>query len=195
MFDLPPLDFQSLSDNRFFLMGMAVLLLRIKSFSSNNRFAVGIINLFGTFFHELTHWLVGWLLNAKPVGFTVWPRRNIDGAIVLGAVTLMNIRFYNALPTALSPLLLLPLAFVVEGRFFDFFPATLPALFGLVFATTFLLENAIPSRADFRIAFGNIWGLLFYLAVGVGVYGWLTGKWPWGGSMQSLTTFAPLSIQ
>lgn len=65
----------------------------------------------GTLCHELAHFSVGLLTNAEPVGMRVFPRRikrpkgghNWE----LGSVTFANLRWYNAAPAALAPLLVL----------------------------------------------------------------------------------------
>jgi len=65
----------------------------------------------GTLCHELAHFSVGLLTNAEPVGMSVFPRRikrprgghNWE----LGSVTFANLRWYNAAPAALAPLLVL----------------------------------------------------------------------------------------
>ncbi|WP_312520546.1 hypothetical protein [Massilia sp.] len=65
----------------------------------------------GTLFHELAHFSAGLLTNAEPIGMSVVPRRikrpkgghNWE----LGSVTFANLRWYNAAPSALAPLLVL----------------------------------------------------------------------------------------
>lgn len=70
----------------------------------------------GTLCHELAHFSVGLLTNAEPVGISVLPRRiklpkgaRSKGAHnwELGSVTFANLRWYNAAPAALAPLLVL----------------------------------------------------------------------------------------
>lgn len=73
-----------------------------------------LVNIPGTFLHELMHYLVGSLLNARPVNFTIFPQRNLDGDYVMGSVGFSNITFYNAVPSAMAPLLLLPIAFYIN---------------------------------------------------------------------------------
>jgi hypothetical protein len=59
----------------------------------------------GTCLHELCHLFLGVLTNAKPNSFSIIPNR-----MKLGSVSFTNITWYNAIPTALAPLL--GLAFV-----------------------------------------------------------------------------------
>ena len=69
----------------------------------------------GTLCHELAHFSVGLLTNAEPVGMSVLPRRikRAKGSKAgghnweLGSVTFANLRWYNAAPAALAPLLVL----------------------------------------------------------------------------------------
>lgn len=75
----------------------------------------------GTLFHELAHFSAGLLTNAEPIGMSVIPRRikRPKGAQgrghnwELGSVTFANLRWYNAAPAALAPLLVLLLPFAV----------------------------------------------------------------------------------
>jgi hypothetical protein len=60
--------------------------------------------------HELCHFLVGFLLAAKPVGFTVFPKRGFaQDQWILGQVSFSRLRWWNKLPVSLAPLLLLPI--------------------------------------------------------------------------------------
>jgi len=65
----------------------------------------------GTLCHELAHFSVGLLTNAEPVGMSVLPRRikrpGKGHNWELGSVTFANLRWYNAAPAALAPLLVL----------------------------------------------------------------------------------------
>lgn len=62
--------------------------------------------LAGTICHELAHYCAGLLTMAKPVSFTVIPRRK-GREWTLGYVEFANLRWYNAAPTALAPFLIL----------------------------------------------------------------------------------------
>lgn len=58
----------------------------------------------GTYIHELLHFLVGFLLNAKPVSFSVWPRRVGSFTWATGSVGFANVRWYNGIAAGLAPL-------------------------------------------------------------------------------------------
>ncbi len=155
--------------------------------ASVNRFLVAAVNLVGTFFHELAHYLVGLLLYAKPSGFSIWPKSQPGGGLVLGSVTFTNLRFFNTLPTAIAPLLLIGLAYYVDMHFFSTLDETTATFIIYIFIMVILLENSIPSTTDIRVAFNNGVGVLLYCG-GIGLYifweeaeSWL-GQWvdlPW----------------
>ncbi|SHG98455.1 hypothetical protein [Massilia sp. CF038] len=128
----------------------------------------------GTMCHELAHWLVGWLTGARPGALTIIPRR--QGAHwQLGSVTLTRVRWYNAAPTALAPLLiiLIPLAVAwwrTRGPW-HFQSMDLAIAFGL--APQFL--SFWPSAVDWRIALRSwpwplILGALAWLAWHQGLF-------------------------
>ncbi|MTV54503.1 hypothetical protein [Pseudoduganella buxea] len=110
-----------------------------------------VFTLAGTVCHELTHFLVGFVTAARPGSFTVMPRR-APGGWELGAVTLGRVRWYNAAPAALAPLLLVLLPWWVAAWRTDpgwHFQAIDIALAFLV-APQFLA--CWPSRADWLVA-------------------------------------------
>lgn len=72
-----------------------------------NRVLFILTMLPGTFLHELSHLIFGILTNAKPNSFSIIPNR-----MKLGSVSFTNITWYNAIPTALAPLLVLVLVSV-----------------------------------------------------------------------------------
>lgn len=63
----------------------------------------------GTLLHELMHVLVGWLLGAKPVAINLLPH-HVGDRWILGSIAFARINIFNAAPTALAPLLMLPIA-------------------------------------------------------------------------------------
>jgi hypothetical protein len=57
-----------------------------------------------TVLHELSHFLVGYVLLAKPVGFSVFPARYKPGTPwQLGHVSFARLRWWNQLPVGLAP--------------------------------------------------------------------------------------------
>lgn len=114
----------------------------------------------GTLCHELAHFSVGLLTNAEPVGMSVFPRRikRTKGSKPgghnweLGSVTFANLRWYNAAPAALAPLLVLLVPLGVAwwrtrgGLAFE--PVDLAIMFFL--APQFL--SFWPSPVDWKLA-------------------------------------------
>lgn len=135
------------------------LLLRVRA----TPWGLAILALPGTFAHELSHFLVGTVLLAKPSGFSLWPKRSGKGWR-LGAVSFRRIGILNGAFVALAPLGLLPLAWLCLIRF------SVPAwtgghwlqwfLAGYLAATLFF--GCIPSLTDIRQGGRS---LLIYLAV------------------------------
>ena len=72
---------------------------------------IALLSLPGTIAHELTHFVVGLLLLAKPRGFSIWPTPQ-GHTWRLGSVSFGNIGLLNGAFVALAPLLLLPIAWL-----------------------------------------------------------------------------------
>lgn len=148
-------------ENRFFLILCVLVLSALKHKTYRSIILVSLINIPGTFLHETAHFLVGFLLNARPTSFTLIPRKAGD-AYVTGSVGFKNIKFYNAFPSAMAPLLLLAVGYYFNGWFFAHIRLSLWTYFGYILIQTIIIENAIPSSTDFKVAFGNILGVVFY---------------------------------
>jgi hypothetical protein len=118
----------------------------------------------GTLCHELAHFGVGLLLGAEPVGFTIIPRRS-GRRWELGAVTFANLRWYNAAPAALAPLLVLLVPLFVAGwrtrGAWTFGPVDLGLT--LLLAPQFL--SFWPSPVDWRLALRS-WPYLVLAGIG-----------------------------
>ncbi len=123
--------------------------------------ATALLLLPGVFLHELAHFVVAFITNAKPTNFSLIPKRVQDG-FVLGAVKVQNLTFYNAAPVALAPLMLIAPAIVL--------PSMIPSSSPLVVAGVFLLQgiighSAFPSLQDWKVAFSKPVGLVMYGAM------------------------------
>ena len=138
---------RSFFDNRFYLILLVIILMRFKYATYSSMWMSALVNIPGTFLHELMHYLVGSLLNARPVNFTIFPQRNLDGDYVMGSVGFSNITFYNAVPSAMAP------------TFFNYIL--------YVLLQTIIIENAIPSGADFKVAGMFLRGLLLYAVLAI----------------------------
>ena len=129
---------------------------------------IAVLSLPGTIAHELTHFIVGTLLLAKPSGFSVWPKA-VGQSWRLGSVSFGNIGLLNGAFVALAPLLLLPIAWL------SLVHVLLPLwndsrwgwwlLAGYLTATA--LFAALPSFQDIKL---GIRSLLLYVMVGALVW-------------------------
>lgn len=152
-------------DNRFYLILLVVILMRLKYTTYSSMWMSALINIPGTFLHETMHYVVGLVLNASPCNFTLWPQKNPDGYYVMGSVGFRNVTFYNAIPAAMAPLLLLPIGFYANRYLLPIMVPTLPNYVLYVLLQTIIIENAIPSRADFRVAGMFFSGVVIYSLV------------------------------
>ena len=158
---------RSFFDNRFYLILLVIILMRFKYATYSSMWMSALVNIPGTFLHELMHYLVGSLLNARPVNFTIFPQRNLDGDYVMGSVGFSNITFYNAVPSAKAPLLLLPIAFYINRYALPLMAPTFFNYILYVLLQTIIIENAIPSGADFKVAGMFLRGLLLYAVLAI----------------------------
>ncbi len=116
----------------------------------------------GTLCHELSHWLIGLVSGARPSALTVIPVKK-GGRWELGSVTLTRVRWYNAAPAALAPLviLLIPLCVAwwrtAPGWHFQPFDLALAFLLAPQFLSFW------PSWVDWKIAIRS-WPYLFIIA-------------------------------
>lgn len=149
-------------NNRFYMILLVVFLMRLKYASYRSFFVSALVNIPGTFLHEFMHLIVGAAFNAQPVNFTIIPKKNDDGSYTMGSVSFRNITFYNAVPASLAPLLLLPLSFYLNRFWLPTLDPTMLNYIMYIFMQTIIIENAIPSRTDFRVAGLFFSGVLLY---------------------------------
>lgn len=161
---------QGVLDNRFYLILLVIILTRFKYATYNSMWMCSFVNVPGTILHEAMHYIVGLVLNAHPCNFTVLPRRDLDGSYVMGSVGFRNITFYNAIPAAMAPLLLLPIGYMVNEYLLPIMPATLLNYVLYVLLQTIIIENAVPSGADVRVATSSFPGLILYFVLGLAVF-------------------------
>ena len=154
--------FWTVADNRFYLILLVIFLMRAKYATYRSMWLSAMVNIPGTILHEIMHYGVGMVMNARPVNFTVLPRRDINGYYVMGSVGFQNVTFYNAVPAAMAPLLLLPLGFYINRYLLPQIPMNLVNYILYVLLQTVIIENAMPSRADFKVAGMYVTGLAMY---------------------------------
>jgi len=131
---------------------------------------LALLALPGTLAHELAHLVVGFLLLAKPTGFSVWPKRSGHGW-TLGSVTFRGINLFNGAAVAFAPLLFLPLAWFCLIRLAA--PFWVHHQWGWWFVGGYLISTilfaAVPSLQDFKqggpslLLYGTIGGLWWLL--------------------------------
>jgi len=153
---------RSFFDNRFYLILLVILLLRIKYTTYKSMWLSALVNIPGTILHEFMHFFVGLVLNARPCNFTVFPRRSNDGGYVMGSVCFRNVTFYNAVPASMAPLMLLPIGFYINRYLLPYLTPTFMNYILYVLLQTVIIENAVPSRADFRVAGTHFSGVILY---------------------------------
>ena len=149
-------------DNRFYLILLVVMLMHLKSSSYRSMWMCALVNIPGTILHELMHFTVGLLLNARPCNFSVFPRKSDNGNYVMGSVGFRNVTFYNAVPASLAPLLLLPIGFYINRYFLPLMEPSFTNYVLYVLLQTIIIENAMPSRADFKVAKMYFSGVIIY---------------------------------
>lgn len=129
---------------------------------------LALVSLGATLLHEACHLLLGLLLLARPVGITLWPRRQ-GARWVLGAVSFRRLHLLNAGWVALAPLALYPLAWWLAQHWL--LPAFQQAQYGLWLVSAYLvaccLYGGMPSVVDLRVGAGSV---LLYAFLGVALW-------------------------
>jgi hypothetical protein len=125
---------------------VAMLIIRVSRYAGMWIYA--LMALPGTVAHELAHFIVAWILGAQPSFPALVPTRTQHGW-QLGSVA-FRVGHVRAVPIALAPLVLAPLALWWAGWFLH--GATLP-LYGLhIWMIAALLTASLPSKTDVKLA-------------------------------------------
>ncbi len=136
----------------------SLLMRRIK-----NPYVYAVIALPGVILHEAAHAIVGFCTLSNVAKFSLIPTKNLDGGWTLGSVTCANIRWYNAFPVAMAPLLLFlaPIGsyYLIKSMEVDYLLIGVVLLLNLI-----VTHTALPSRQDFRVAFGQPFGSFLWMA-------------------------------
>jgi hypothetical protein len=115
-------------------------------------YGIALLSLAGTSLHECMHLGIGYVLRAKPVSVSLFPKRERNGW-TLGSVTFVGLNIFNSAFVAFAPLLLLIVSWAVFAGWLV--PAFLAGHYiswliaGYVSACA--LFSSIPSSTDFRI--------------------------------------------
>jgi hypothetical protein len=140
-------------------MFLAVLILAFVIRRSKESDIFWLLSWPGTVVHELLHYVIGFVLFARPTKISVWPEDRETSGQTMGYVNFANIQWYNAMPTGLAPLLgvfvvlfiagLVPVGFSLSGIFWIWVMAS-------------VLSQVWPSQQDWKVAFSSIGGLALY---------------------------------
>lgn len=152
---------EAVLNSRFILILLVVLAVSLKHRTYGSMFLAALVNMPGTILHESAHFIVGLLLWAKPTSFSLFPRKNGD-AYTMGSVGFCNIKFYNAIPAAMAPLLLLWAAYWLNGYYLSHAHITIWSYLLFILLETVIIENAVPSATDFNVALSRPLGILLY---------------------------------
>jgi len=165
-----PIFLENLFNNRFMLIFLVIFLMHMKYASYKNIYIASIINIPGTVLHEMSHYLIGSILNAQPTSFSVFPKKDEYGNYVMGSVGFRNITFYNALPSAMAPLCLLPIGFWINRYLLPNLVPSLGNYLLYIFLQTVIIENSLPSKQDFKVAFISVKGILFFALIATAIF-------------------------
>ena len=161
-----PVYLQHFLNNRFCLILLVVFLIRLKYATYKHIWMAAIINIPGTFLHEFMHFTIGIFTNAKPEGLELLPKKAPDGeGYIMGSVSFSNLTYYNALPTAFAPLILLGIGYYLNRYWLPLITPTYLNYIGYVLLQTIIIENAIPSSVDVKQAFHFPQGVVLYFSI------------------------------
>ncbi|MDX4028356.1 hypothetical protein [Aliarcobacter skirrowii] len=144
----------------YFLIVTAAIIGKIKESSKQNIFTVWIVYLFGTFFHELSHYVAALITNGKPKMASLFPKK-VNDSYVLGYVQTHNLKWYNVFFIALAPFTLLILSFYVYLHFFDYVEESLLSYLVYIFMIISLVFSSLPSKTDFSLVFSSKYPFIF----------------------------------
>jgi hypothetical protein len=129
----------------------------------NGAFFLVVSNLPITVMHELAHYMSALILGGKPVGFSLWPTLN-SGRWQLGSVT-ARVTIISAAPTALAPLLWLPVGGLLLVERTALAGESLPILCCIHVAVYMCVAAAIPSWQDIKVAIMHPLSLMLWSAI------------------------------
>lgn len=153
----------------YFYIVITVIVMKIKENSKNNLYCNSLTYLVGTFFHELSHYIVAIITTFNiPKNFILFPKEIEENGkkwFVLGSVDINSERLniFNSFLIGFAPLFLLLLSYLTYEYFFEyylrFFTLSFLAFTVYVFLIVTFVINSIPSSADLKVArkYGSIY--------------------------------------
>ena len=140
-------------------MTLLVFLVAFAIFCVRNNSGYWLLVLPGTIVHESLHFVTGKLLFAGPQSFNIVPVKHETG-VCYGSVDFDNLNNFNAPPTALAPLLGIPLALYVWPYLQN--AQTLWGKIAIVWALGAIIAQSWPSETDWAVALGHPVGLVLW---------------------------------
>ncbi|HXE95237.1 MAG TPA: hypothetical protein VN642_02440 [Dongiaceae bacterium] len=131
--------------------------------AKNGAFFLVVSNLPITVLHELAHFTAALMLGGKPVGFSLWPTLK-NGTWQLGSVT-ARVTIISAAPTALAPLLWLPVGGLLLVERTALAGESLPILCCIHLAAYMCVAASIPSWQDIKVAIMHPLSLMLWSAI------------------------------
>ena len=125
----------------------------------------------GTILHELAHWLMAMMLGGQPSSLSVVPVRTERGWR-LGSVGIRQVRWFNALPIGIAPLLLAPVAVLalMQAARVD---AASWVHWALLYVAASAAMSCLPSLVDWKLVASRPLGALLYVALAAtATYAW-----------------------
>lgn len=156
-------NFKFVNENFLFWYSLFFSFFTYIRYSTSNRFLIGFFYLPSTLFHELAHFFIGLITFAKPVSFSLYPKKDNNGNLRLGEVKFTNLNFFNSLPTAFAPFLLLVGLYYFDKYFFVYIKENFFYFIAFVYINFIFASGGIPSWQDFKVAFGNVFGIIFWM--------------------------------
>ena len=110
-----------------------------------------LMSLPGTLAHETCHLVASLLFNGKPSWFSIIPKKEADGSLTLGHVTINNLRWYNGAVIGTAPLTITLILLLLAPNDWSISKIGIrDSLYWL--ATALLLPSSMPSKVDFKVA-------------------------------------------
>lgn len=166
-----------IGNQTLFYILCTVIIMKIKEYSRRSKNKAALTYLIGTFLHELSHYLIGYIFTFKrPTTFSIFPEEYSNGKnrwYVLGYVSINNnnLNIFNRFPIAFAPLLLIIVCYFISKYFLfiysNYFPISFFSMSLYIFLVVTIFVNSIPSSADFEMAKKGgslfVWLLSFFM--------------------------------
>lgn len=157
-------------ENHVMFAVLLIIVIRIIDSTFKYKYLQAFLLIISTYLHELSHLIIGFILNGKPSSMSIIPKSISKNITELGYVRWDNLTWYNRIPIGLSPLLIIIVAYYLDVYFFIFFQQNIFTIIIYIYLLATLLLNSIPSKEDLYIAFSCLTGIIFYGLLGICIY-------------------------